>query len=237
MGEGGAPSPRTMAGEGWARGAAGEWAGGDLLYRPGFVGEADAERLLQGVRDVPQSRWRVVSGRRLQNWGGRVERGRLVQEALPGWLVPLLTSVRAALPAAFPEKLNHVLVNQYLRGEGILPHEDGPSYSPHVAILSLGGPAVLRFHEKGPAGEGQAQAKLALSVLLEPRSLVLFQGALYSDCLHSIDFVEEDRLDASVVNLEGSLAGGGGGSVPRGVERVSLTMRRVLKTGNRFVRL
>ena len=96
---------------------------------------------------------------------------------------------------------------------------------------------MLRFHEKGPAGEGQAQAKLALSVLLEPRSLVLFQGALYSDCLHSIDFVEEDRLDASVVNLEGSLAGGGGGSVPRGGERGSLTMRRVLKTGNRFVRL
>lgn len=226
-----------MACEDRARGTAGEWAGGDLLYRPGFVGEAEAERLLRGVLDVPQSRWRVVSGRRLQNWGGRVERGRLVPEALPGWLVPLLSSVRAALPVAFPEKLNHVLVNQYLRGEGILPHEDGPSYAPHVAILSLGGPAVLRFFEKGAAGEGQARAKLALSVLLEPRSLVLFQGALYTDCLHTIDFVEEDRLDASVVNVEGSPEKKQGGSVPRAAERVSLTMRRVLKTGNRFVRL
>ena len=66
---------------------------------------------------------------------------------------------------------------------------------------------------------------------------MLFQGALYTDCLHTIDFVEEDRLDASVVNVEGSPEKKGGGSVPRAAERVSLTMRRVLKTGNRFVRL
>ena len=214
---------------------AGEWAGGDLVYRPGFVDEAAAAQLLRAASDVPQSRWRTVSGRRLQNWGGQVEHGRLVPEALPGWLRALLSRVRVEFPRAFPAELNHVLVNAYSPGQGILPHEDGPSYQPQVAILSLGGSAVLRFHEKGGAGEGQADARLALSVLLEPRSLVVFQGSLYSSHLHSIDFAEEDIIDGSVINVEG--VGGEGGSVPRGRERVSFTMRRVLKTGNRFVRL
>ena len=216
-------------------GRGGEWAGGDLVYRPGFVDEATAAQLLRAVSDVPRSRWRAVSGRRLQNWGGQVEHGRLVPEPLPGWLRALLSHVRVEFPRAFPTELNHVLVNAYSPGQGILPHEDGPNYQPHVAILSLGGSAVLRFHEKGGAGEGQAGARLALSVLLEPRSLVVFQGELYSKHLHSIDFSEEDTIDGSVVNVEH--VGGEGGSVPRGRERVSFTMRRVLKTGNRFVRL
>ena len=47
---------------------------------------------------------------------------------------------------------NHVLVNLYERGEGIMPHEDGPLYYPGACILSLGGPAVMRFHPKRDAG-------------------------------------------------------------------------------------
>lgn len=38
----------------------------------------------------------------------------------------------AADPGARP---NHVLVNAYQPGQGIMPHEDGPLYHPAVAIL------------------------------------------------------------------------------------------------------
>lgn len=33
--------------------------------------------------------------------------------------------------------LNHVLVNEYQPGQGIMAHQDGPLYTPAVAILSL----------------------------------------------------------------------------------------------------
>lgn len=46
---------------------------------------------------------------------------------------------------------NHCLVNEYLNGQGILPHEDGPAYHPVVATVSLASSAVLDFYPKGDA--------------------------------------------------------------------------------------
>ena len=50
---------------------------------------------------------------------------------------------------------NHVLLNAYLPGQGILPHQDGPLYHPGVCIVSLGAPAVMRFTRKRGAEEGE----------------------------------------------------------------------------------
>jgi hypothetical protein len=69
-----------------------------------------------------------------------------------------------------------------------MPHTDGPLYHPAVAILSLGAPAVIRFWrrpEEGGAVQPGSQAPEA-SLLLMPRSLLLFSGEAYSDCLHGI---------------------------------------------------
>lgn len=43
---------------------------------------------------------------------------------------------------------NHVLVNEYLPGQGIMPHEDGAAYRPVVATVSLGSAAVVEFWPK-----------------------------------------------------------------------------------------
>ncbi|PNH04054.1 putative alpha-ketoglutarate-dependent dioxygenase ABH6 [Tetrabaena socialis] len=132
------------------------------------------------------------------------------------------------------------------------PHEDGPAYHPVVAILSLGAPAVLRFRRKSQQHEaGAAEAEsvrirgsssgaaaaaspsptppaLAASLLLAPRSLVVFRDQAFTDCLHSIDEVQEEVLDGSVANL--ALCGAEEGAVlPRGGERISLTVRRVAR--------
>jgi alkylated DNA repair dioxygenase AlkB len=40
---------------------------------------------------------------------------------------------------------NHILVNVYPPGVGIMPHFDGPLYFPKVVVLSLGGPAIITF--------------------------------------------------------------------------------------------
>ena len=35
--------------------------------------------------------------------------------------------------------INHVLVNEYKPGDGIMPHTDGPAYVPIVATITTGG--------------------------------------------------------------------------------------------------
>ena len=47
---------------------------------------------------------------------------------------------------------NHVLVNSYAPGQGIMAHEDGPIYFPCACIVSLGEAAIMRFHRKLPEG-------------------------------------------------------------------------------------
>lgn len=57
-------------------------------------------------------------------------------------------------------------------GQGILPHTDGPAYSPWAAVLSLGSAAVFEFwRDHAHAASGEASV---LAVLLPPRSLLVF---------------------------------------------------------------
>lgn len=65
-------------------------------------------------------------------------------------------------------KPNHVLVNEYHPGEGIMAHEDGPAYHPMVATVSLGAPIVLDVFEKSEGGLEVAKYR----VLQEPRRYV-----------------------------------------------------------------
>lgn len=44
-------------------------------------------------------------------------------------------------------KANHVLVNEYLPGQGIMAHTDGPLFYPVITTISLGSHTILRFHE------------------------------------------------------------------------------------------
>lgn len=90
----------------------------------------------------------------------------LVPTPLPSWLQPLLARLAAetGIWGEGGQLPNHVLINAYQPGEGIMPHEDGPLYRPAVAILSLEHPAVVRFARKrgeadaADAGTAEAQA-------------------------------------------------------------------------------
>ena len=83
------------------------------------------------------------------------------------------------------------------------PHEDGPSYHPVVATLSLGSHTVMHYYQYTPPvspDDGQhgrtIDTRPPLSLLLEPRSLVITTSALYTDHLHGISEVGEDHLIA-----------------------------------------
>jgi 2OG-Fe(II) oxygenase superfamily len=163
-----------------------------------------------------------VSGRRLQRHGGLFTRNGLVPAQLPQWLQSIGHQIHARLgPAFFTKPPAHVLVNSYKPGQGILPHEDGPSYMPCVAILSLAAPAVFRLYaidgeQDVPPACAQEQAAAqpsggsssvevaieqpAFSVVVPPRSLLVFRGDVFTCYRHGIDAVYEEEVDASVLN-------------------------------------
>lgn len=112
------------------------------------------------------------------------------------------------------------LVNEYLPGQGILPHTDGPAYFPAVATISLGGHTVLDLYRSKP--EGGYDPTPVCSVWQAPRSLLVTLGTAYSDYLHGIAERTHDAGMERVVNLD---------AVPAGdtarTRRVSLTFRDV----------
>jgi alkylated DNA repair protein alkB family protein 6 len=197
-----------------------------LFLVPDYVSEDQEARLLLEVA-ATKAGWRAVNGRTLLSLGGAVSaRGGLIPAPMPSWLAPLVRRLSGEV-AVFGGQPNHVLLNVYAAGQGILPHEDGPVYAPGVCILSLGSPAVIRFTRK-PAAEG-APRPAAAAVVLPRRSLLVFKDEAYAGCLHGIDAVEEEDLDESVFNLEQAEGAGVGGTLRRTGTRTSLTVRRVLR--------
>jgi len=127
-------------------------------YVPGFIDAEDEECLLMHVRQAPTSRWSgaVGDGRRTQNYGGAP--GSLaVAEGLPEWLAPLVRAVVDSGAWGDVPPPNHILVNIFRPGAGLVPHTDGPLYAgPRVATLSLGSDVVLQV--RGPSSAVHARA-------------------------------------------------------------------------------
>ncbi len=73
------------------------------------------------------------------------------------------------------------------------------------------------------------------SLVLQPRSLLVFKDDLYTHYLHSIAFRDTDLLDDKVINLE--LAGLQKGIEIKREERLSLTIRVVQKVLKNTLRL
>ena len=193
---------------------------------PEFVDEEEESRLYAAATG-PAARWTHVSGRRLQALGGTVhEAAGLLPAPLPKWVAPLLARLQTRAGLFDGAALNHVLVNCYAAGEGIMPHQDGPLYFPAVAIVSLGAEAVMTFtshqrlREATPDGSPPPEA---VSVWLPRRSLLLFADEAYTTYLHGIAARAVDDLRA-VCN-----APAGAAEAVRTGTRVSLTCRSVLK--------
>ena len=218
--------------------------------------------------------WKAAAGRAVKSAGGAVLGSTLIPAPLPAWAIALFTRLAAAgvgfggcgggdgeggeHDEAARAAPNHVLINAYPAGAGILAHTDGPAYAPVAAILSLGddSPAVIRFYPAAAAGGGGEPAPPSFSVFLPPRSLLVFKGAAYSDHRHGIEAVDEDGIDDGVLNAGGAAewlldqrGGGGGGTggapggppspltIRRGPLRVSLTVRRVKRVRAGVLRL
>ncbi|CAL9167360.1 unnamed protein product [Musa hybrid cultivar] len=199
-----------------------------VIYIPNFITESEQSQLLRHIYEVPASRWKSLKNRRLQNWGGVVHEKGLLPQALPSWLTKITQRI-GQQTGLFPSPINHVLINEYLPDQGIMPHQDGPAYFPVVAILSLESPITIDFtpHPRSkefempvenedstlyeavsgqidsPSTESTGSPKdehHQFSVLLMPCSLLIFKDQAYTDYLHGIEDSESLSLD-KVVNI------------------------------------
>jgi alkylated DNA repair protein alkB family protein 6 len=86
------------------------------------------------------------------------------------------------------------------------PHQDGPSYHPVVATISLGSHAIFHYYnyksddalamsEDHSSDAGRVVNPIpVLSVLLEPRSVIITTSALYTSYMHGIQELHEDII-------------------------------------------
>lgn len=181
----------------------------------------------------------------------------MVAEPLPAWLTALTQRIDALQLYPAGATANHVLINEYLPGQGIMPHEDGPLYYPTIATVSIGTHTVLNFYDKVDArveseAEGgreehdeaasggataavdTAAAKLRTEprfcFLLEKNSLLVLRGELYHK-LHGIEEVAEDVVDSELMlNLPLCDSSPTTGQNMARDTRISFTIRHVLKS-------
>jgi alkylated DNA repair protein alkB family protein 6 len=166
------------------------------------------------VTSAPLPRWTQLSHRRLQTWPSALTKNNtLLACPLPTWLESTIgprfkdLGIFNNAPHQAP---NHVLVNEYQPGQGIMPHEDGAAYYPLVATVSLGAPIVFDIYEKHGPEQGQGQQgtgtgtgtapsetarrpKPKYRILQERRSLLITRGEIYTDFLHGIAEVTKDE--------------------------------------------
>lgn len=176
-----------------------------VYYIPNFISEGEEKRLLDEVYRSPKTKWTTLSNRRLQNWGGIPQAKGMIQEQLPKWLQECCTKVQST--GAFGNILpNHVLVNEYTSGQGIMPHLDGPLYFPTVSTISLGSHTVLNFYESSLEEDGDYSRQGTtpkFKILLEQRSLLLLQSDMYKSYMHGIEEVKSDAIErSSISNLK-----------------------------------
>ncbi|CAH1802973.1 unnamed protein product, partial [Owenia fusiformis] len=206
-----------------------------VYYWPEFITEQEHDYLLQQVYAAPKPKWTQLSNRRLQNWGGLPHEKGMIAEPLPQWLGSY--AGKLANLGIFQEHTpNHVLVNEYQPGQGIMPHEDGPLFYPTVATISLGSHTILDFYHHrqdvednstAPQLGNQSKDRLFTSLLLEPRSLVIIQDDMYKKHLHGINETTVDDITDNIANLEQCKAEVGN-RLER-TTRVSLTIRYFAK--------
>ncbi|KAI1711244.1 2OG-Fe(II) oxygenase superfamily domain-containing protein [Ditylenchus destructor] len=205
-----------------------------IHYIPNFISESEEEELTEDVYNSPKPKWVQLSNRRLQNWGGLVGKRALISDGnVPEWLTKYIDRISDNRP-------NHVLINEYIAGQGIMAHSDGSAYFPLVSTISLGSHTLLDFYKDVDQSSGDsenstpAQRLYVGSMFLEPRSLVLIRDDAYSKLLHAIEETECDNFDEKKVFNQSDLQkyleiDGNQVQQLRRTTRISLTIRNVPK--------
>ena len=164
-------------------------------------------------------------------------------------------NLKQYIPSKVP---NHVLLNEYTNGKGISPHQDGPLYDSNAIILSLNSSARIDFLTKeqdihtttnnnneqeenismNTKQQQQQRYNKMESVLLMPRSLLIFNKDAYNKYYHGIKTTQLDMInllekticnkiflpkELFLLNMNNNNASSI--YIPRNVKRLSITLR------------
>lgn len=163
----------------------------------------------------------------------------MIAETIPPWLQLFMDKINN-LGILGERKANHVLVNEYLSGQGIMPHSDGPLFHPIISTISCGSHTILEL-QKAPYGDEDVDKSSSTSdspsspsdsvqILVERRSLLMIKDDAYNKYLHSISERVEDLLVPSIANIEMCENVNEINRILKRETRISLTIRHVPKT-------
>ena len=183
-----------------------------VYYVPEWVTTEEESTMLRILKNTPSEVKSKLQKRLVQEYGGSMcstcNTSFVSEGNLPTWCNQVcdgLLQSSVFTPATFP---NNVRVHEYQPGEGIAPHVDGPIYVPRVAILSLAAPTLISFYPRrepyaNPMDhyddtfkfDGEiAKERPIQSLILEPRSLLVFSSDAYWLHPHGITDKLEDSL-------------------------------------------
>ena len=178
-----------------------------LKYVPKFVSASDESALLAAVDTEP---WLSDLKRKVKHYGYRYDyKTRKVDPSmylgsLPKWIRPL--AARLVSEGHMNTAPDQMIVNEYLPGQGISSHMDCvPCFGPVLCSLSLGSHCMINL--------ARVENGEKLSLLLEPRSLLVLSGDARYKWRHAIPARKTDKFS---------------GQVFRRGRRVSLTFRTVI---------
>jgi alkylated DNA repair protein (DNA oxidative demethylase) len=170
-----------------------------LVYRPGFLGGDEEERLSERLARLPFKPFEFQGflGRRETvsfGWSYRFDGSGLAEaEPIPDWLLPLRERA-AAFAGLVPDALEHALLIRYREGAGLGWHRDRPVFGDVIGI-SLLSPAPLRLRLRA----GAKWRRFTLAV--EPRSIYLLRGAARNEWEHSIPPLETLRYSITLRSM------------------------------------
>lgn len=155
-----------------------------LTLTPEYISPATEADLVSYFAAEAKSHWTALSSRRVILYGLHFVQSdtshRRYTRVTPE---PIQRLAERLVADGYQDQLaNHILVNEYKVGQGIMPHEDGPAFVPNAAIISLLSATVLDFYRKDSADRSTPTT----SIRLPPRSLCIIGDEAYTSHLHGI---------------------------------------------------
>lgn len=178
-----------------------------LQYIADFISQDEEAELINAI---DKNTWLHDLKRRVQHYGYKYDyKARGITPdcyigPLPNWIEQIAHKLHQyGLFKATPDQ---VIVNEYIPGQGISAHIDCiPCFDDVIASLSLGSAAVMQFEH--------TQQNQKHEIYLQPRSLIVLQGAARYKWTHAIPARKSDKVD--------------GLKIDRG-RRLSLTFRKII---------
>ncbi|KAJ3337438.1 Alpha-ketoglutarate-dependent dioxygenase alkB 6 [Gonapodya sp. JEL0774] len=179
----------------------------EIFLIKNFISRDRSESLTAKINSVPKPKWKSLSNRRLQQWGGVPSTKGMLREALPGFIDQLceelehLEIFRDYVTPTPPSACS--LEQESLGGgvgsvegtthnpQGILPHLDGPLYLPCVATVSIGSHCLLDFYPSPSSSGDPSTTSLTkpspkFSLFVPPDSLYVQTGPIYHTFMHAV---------------------------------------------------